>query len=126
MAYPMPSGLVDVFLILFLLVCGMGLYLLMMEFTNLSHFINILIATGCRILSLIFYQFYAPYVQEDPTWLVFEWMIPLVVFAELVFVACGSALHDGESLITNFGSFILIYFQHFVFGPQIPIKQQLY
>ena len=96
----MTIKLVDFFLIFFLLVCGIGSYLVLSEFSNLSYMLETFIAFGCRTLSLIFYRFYAPHVREDRSWLVFEWVIPGVFMAEVILVACGSAASaDGELLI---------------------------
>lgn len=109
----MSAKLVDFFLIFFLLVCGMGSFLVLSEISNLSesYTLDALIACGCRTLSLIFYRFYTPQVRGNMSWLVFEWLIPGVLMAEAILVACGSALAaasargDGELLITNFGLF---------------------
>ena len=101
----MPSHLMDIFLVILLLTCGTGLYFILQEFTNISNTLDVMIAASSRILSLLFYRFYAPEVQGNPTWLVFEWVIPGFMIAELILVACGSAPGDGESSITNFGSF---------------------
>ena len=109
----MPSNLLDIFLVVLILVSGIGSFLyLEIANTKLPLPAKILIAVGCRIVSLLAYR-HSPHVQIrtqnnfNPTWLrlAFEWLIPAVVMAELVLVACASGSTDGKSMIINFKSF---------------------
>ena len=100
----MTPRLVDIFLIFFLLFCGIGSYSLLAEFSNLSHALDILMATSIRLISLVFYRFFAlsSQVGEHPIWLFYEGMIPGVFMAELVSLACYCSGLGGESLIAIF------------------------
>jgi hypothetical protein len=98
------SPLFEIFLIVMLLVCGFGTYFLLLLLANFSFAFDVLIAAGTRILSLIVYRFFASDLRKNPSaWLVFEWLIPGVLMAEVILAACGSAASDGASLITNLG-----------------------
>ena len=92
----MSSNLIDIFLVLFLLISGYGSFVALeiAKLAFLPYSTKISIAASCRTISLQFYRFYWPYVQTNPTWVAFEWLIPVVVMGELVLAACGSA--DGQ------------------------------
>lgn len=99
----MAQQLRDIFLVMFLLVCGMGSYWLLYSLTDLSYSLVILMAIGCRTLSLLLYRSFSSLVREILAWQVFEWTIPVVLLAELIIAACG--LGDGK--FATFGLFII-------------------
>jgi hypothetical protein len=99
--------------IIVLLVFGVSSYQIF-RVANLlsSQPANILMAAGCRLLSLLAYRFFLPVVREIPVWVAFEWLIPLVILGELSIAACGLApvLGDGEfTTVILLAIIILIY-----------------
>ena len=88
----MPSHLKDIALIFIFLFCGIGMYFILEAFTQLtSRPLIIVIAAGCRVLSLLAYRFYSPILRDILTWQIFEWTIPVVFLFELVTAACSLA-----------------------------------
>ena len=87
---------------LLLLGSGFGSYALLSAFIDLPQAANLIIAMGLRTASLIFYRFYARASSQGtttPMRLLFEWLIPVMVIAELILAICVYPI-DGESLIT--------------------------
>ena len=86
---------------LLLLGSGFGSYALLSSFIDLPQAANLMIAMGLRTASLIFYRFYAQASSQGTTLmqLLFEWLIPVMVIAELILAICVYPI-DGESLIT--------------------------
>lgn len=81
------NHLFDVFSIFVVLVLGAGSYFAL-QFTDLPVSVNVLIAACCRTVSLLLYRHYLQLLLDITAWLVFQWLIPLVVFAELFAAAC--------------------------------------
>ena len=110
----MPSDIKDIALVLIFLLSGTSIYFILdATVSTLSHSTDILImmAAGCRIISIVIYRFYREperlRVQENTPsriiWQVFEWALPFTFLAELIVAACGIApvLGDGNTAGTG-------------------------
>ena len=80
-----------IFAIPLVLVCGVASYTIFATIDIMPRLGSLLMAVGCRTMTLLAYRCFSSAVQEIPAWRVFEWLIPLVIFAELVLAGCLAA-----------------------------------
>ena len=89
------ARILDMLLLLMLMLSGFGSYGLLSMFGTLYHPFNLVIAASVRIVTLLFYRFYAK-APDTPMRLLFEWIIPVISIAELVLLICVFPI-EGES-----------------------------